>query len=84
MSLHLPGQYIDEEYATRKILTLLGDGDMADEILERIDADELEMGGILDEDIEDEEDEEIEEEDTAESDAIQGILDRLNQLMEEI
>lgn len=36
--------YLDEEYVTRKILTLLGDGDLADEVLERIDADELKRG----------------------------------------
>lgn len=34
-------QYLDAEYVTRKILTLLGDGDQADEILRRMDADEL-------------------------------------------
>lgn len=35
-------QYLDDEYVTRKILTLLGDGDQADEVLKRIDADALE------------------------------------------
>ena len=43
-------QYLTEEYVTRKVLTLLGDGDMAEDILHQIDADELdrytgEMGG---------------------------------------
>lgn len=33
--------YLDEEYVTRKILTLLGDGDMADEILKRRDLNEV-------------------------------------------
>lgn len=33
---------LDEEYVTKKILTLLGDGDQADEIIERMHADELE------------------------------------------
>lgn len=33
--------FLDPEYVTRKILTLLGDGDKADEILARQDADEL-------------------------------------------
>lgn len=33
---------LDEEYVTRKILTLLGDGDQADEVIERMHADELE------------------------------------------
>jgi len=35
------GTYLDDEYITRKILTLLGDGDQAEEILRRMDADEL-------------------------------------------
>ena len=34
-------QFLDQEYVTRKILELFGDGDKADEILERIAADEL-------------------------------------------
>lgn len=41
--------YLDEEYVTRKILTLLGDGDKADEIIQKIDADELDRGDITDE-----------------------------------
>ena len=32
--------YLDEEYVTRKILTILGDGDKADEVLSRITADD--------------------------------------------
>lgn len=36
-------QYLDPEYVTRKIMTLLGDGDMVDEVLKRIDAQEIEM-----------------------------------------
>ena len=34
-------EFLDAEYVTRKILTLLGDGDKADEVLARMDADEL-------------------------------------------
>ena len=34
-------QYLGEEYTTKKILTLLGDGDQSEEILRKIDADEL-------------------------------------------
>ena len=30
--------FVDEEYLTKKILTLLGDGDMADEVINRMDA----------------------------------------------
>lgn len=33
--------YLEDEYITRKILTLLGDGDKADEMLKKMDADEL-------------------------------------------
>ena len=35
------GSYLPEEYVTKKILTLLGDGDLAEDILAQIDADEL-------------------------------------------
>ena len=35
-------QFLDPEYVTRKILELLGDGDKADEILEKMAADEIE------------------------------------------
>ena len=34
--------YLDEEYVTRKILSILGDGDQADEVLRRIDANDAE------------------------------------------
>ena len=33
--------YLDEEYVTRKILDILGDGDKADEILKRIDVENI-------------------------------------------
>ena len=46
---------LDDEYVTEKILNLLGDGDMVDEVLERMEADELEMGGIGEEEFEDDE-----------------------------
>ena len=36
-------QFLQQDYITRKILTLLGDGDKADEIIDQIHADELEM-----------------------------------------
>jgi len=35
------GQYLTEDYITRKVLTLLGDGDLAEDILKQVDADEL-------------------------------------------
>lgn len=34
-------QYLDSEYVTRKILTLLGDGEQADEVLKRMDAESM-------------------------------------------
>ena len=49
-------QYLDTEYVTRKILTLLGDGDQADEILKRMaaeDQERLNVGGESEDDDED-------------------------------
>ena len=40
-------QYLDEEYITRKVLTLLGDGDMAEDVLKRISSNELDRGGNI-------------------------------------
>lgn len=34
-------EYLDDEYITRKILEILGDGDQADEILKRLDAEDM-------------------------------------------
>ena len=34
-------QFLDQEYVTRKLLTLLGDGDMADDVLQRLADEEL-------------------------------------------
>lgn len=38
--------FLPDEYVTRKILTLLGDGDQADKLLKQIDADELDRYGV--------------------------------------
>lgn len=46
-------QVLDDEYVTEKVVTLLGDGDRADEVIERMHADELDRGGVLDDDTED-------------------------------
>lgn len=35
-------EYLGDEYITRKILEILGDGDLADEILKRLDAEDME------------------------------------------
>lgn len=34
-------QYLSEDYVTKKILTLLGDGDLADDMIKEMDSDEL-------------------------------------------
>lgn len=39
--------YLPDEYVTKKILTVLGDGDSADEVLAQIDADELTRYGAV-------------------------------------
>lgn len=41
----MAAQYFDNEYMTRKLLTILGDADQADEILKRMAADEMERFG---------------------------------------
>ena len=44
----LAAQYLDGEYVTRKILSLFGDGDKADEVLQRMDANAGErLGGMI-------------------------------------
>lgn len=40
-------QYLPEEYVTEKILTILGDGDRVDEILNNMEEEELNMGGVI-------------------------------------
>jgi len=40
------GEYLDEQYMTEKILNILGDGDKAEEILGKMESDELERGGV--------------------------------------
>lgn len=68
---------LDSEYVTEKILNLLGDGDMVEEVLERMEADELEMGGI-DEAL-------LEEEPTEESGTeLEDMLAMLENLLKEI
>lgn len=81
-------QVLDADYVTEKVLTILGDGDQAEDIIERMNADELEMGGGLEdeefldeetelegEEYEDEEteDEETEDEGTEEDSELEGI-----------
>ena len=72
-------QYLEQEYVTKKILTLLGDGDQAEEILEKIAANELEMAQQQEETEEVEE----EEEDTALADYGNEVMDMLQGLLDE-
>lgn len=82
-------QLLDADYCVEKILNILGDGDRTEEILERMEADELEMGGIdeeedmlgLDEELMAEESEEEPTEDTAD---MQSVIDMLEKLLKEI
>lgn len=48
--------YLPEDYITRKILQLLGDGDIADELIAQMDADELERGRELQRELDEDED----------------------------
>ena len=43
-SVVMAAQYLDAEYVTKKVLTLLGDGDLAEDVLKRIQADDLRLG----------------------------------------
>lgn len=52
----MAGDSLTSEYKTRKILTLLGDGDKADEILDQLAADELDRGAVTEEYVEVDED----------------------------
>lgn len=47
---------LDEEYVTRKILTILGDGDQAEDILNKMSANELQRGNITEKVTEEEND----------------------------
>ena len=47
-------QYLHEDYVVRKLLQLFGDGDLADEMIAQLAADELDRGRDLDREINDE------------------------------
>lgn len=53
-SLTMAAQFLSEEYVTKKLLMLLGDGDKADEILQQMDANAQERMGGYEEVIENE------------------------------
>jgi hypothetical protein len=52
-------QYLSAEYVTRKILTILGDGDLADKMIKELDADELDRFAEASRSVSEDEDEEI-------------------------
>lgn len=58
----MASQYLDQEYTTRKILDILGDGDKADEILDRMDEQAMQSMGMEGEESQEPEEEEEDEE----------------------
>lgn len=78
-------EYLEADYVTEKLLNILGDGDQAEEILERLAAEELESGGLLDEELPDEEviEEELPEEGTDTAD-VESLIAQLEELLKEI
>ena len=84
------GEYLDPEYITQKVLTLYGDGDLAEEMTEKMMLDEANRNGFEDEFEDDESmyeeipEEETEEESMEESDGIAEIIEELEKLMEEL
>ncbi len=86
-------EVLDADYVTEKILNLLGDGDRTEEILERMEADELEMGGNLEseedllseEELGEEETEEAPEETAATGTAgLEEVMTMLENLLKEL
>ena len=91
-------EYLSGDYVTTKIVTLLGDGDQVQDILDEMSADELERGDILGdemeefEDIEEEpfeteetgEEENVEEPVEADNSDIESILKMLEDLLKEL
>ena len=92
-------EYLSSDYVTTKVLTLLGDGDQVESVLDEMSADELERGDILgdemEEDFEEFEEEPVEdmeepeeeiEEETEETDNsdIESILKMLEDLLKEL
>ena len=65
-------EYFDDEFVTRKLLDILGDGDQAQDMLEKLEIEEMERGGFMDEEegLEEEAEEPVEEE---AADELEGI-----------
>lgn len=49
-------QYLPDEYVTRKVLDLLGDGDLAEELIKQMEADEYDRGNEIQDEADQEED----------------------------
>lgn len=69
------GEYLDQEYLTRKILDILGDGDKAEEVLDRLVKSEAERMGYGEE--EDMEEEEMDEDEEAEDRDFDAEIDAI-------
>lgn len=72
-------QFLDQEYLTKKVLTLLGDGDKAEEILQRIAEQEIEMA----QDTTEMEDQAAEEEQDLLGEYGNEVIQMLQELLEE-
>lgn len=86
-------EYLESNYTTEKILTILGDGDQADEMIEQLEAEELESGDLLDseedmlgeeEELLGEEEETIEEPEEETEGGMAELLEMLEKLLKEI
>ena len=77
-------QFLEQTYVTEKLLTILGDSDRAEEMIENMQADELDRFGGMEESDEDYEDveEETEEESQALNEYSEEIIKMLEELME--
>lgn len=77
-TLLMGGEYLPADYITEKIATLLGDGDKVEELLVGMEQNEYDMMGYEEEPVE-----EFEEEETGDEE-LQGMIDELNSIMEEL
>jgi SPP1 family phage portal protein len=80
----MASEALSSDYVTEKIFPLLGDGDQAEDVIENMEADELEMGGLLEDEEEDLLGEEIEEEETESTSEMEEVLSMLENMLKEI
>lgn len=77
--------FVDADYVTRKILTLFGDNDLADEMLEKMESDEYSRMTGLEEEDGTIEGEPLEEDDEGmEDDEMQSMIDELMDILNEL